>query len=352
MRIAMALPYAGSGFRETAARLVDYERAGLDRVTVREAYGWDAVSQLGYLAAVTARVELASGVLPLPTRTPALLAMTAAGLDHVSGGRFVLGLGVSGPQVVEGFHGVPADAPLARTRAVVGICRTVWRREPLTYRDRHYRIPLTAEDGGTGLGKPLKLINRPERDRIPIVLAAMGPRSVALAAEIAEGWEPIWFHPERAGQVWGGALAEGAARRAPALGALDVVAPVHLAIGAAEESRALAAVRADMALYAGGMGARRRNFYHDLMCRFGYPEEAGRVQELYLAGRRQEAAEAVPEELARAVSLVGTEDVVRKRVAAFREAGVTTLSVVPTATTHAARVDAVGRLRDLAGPFG
>ncbi len=180
----------------------------------------------------------------------------------------------------------------------------------------------------------------------------MGPRSVALAAEIAEGWEPIWFHPERAGRVWGTALAEGTARRDPALGTLDVVAPVHLAIGVDDDPRHLAAVRADMALYAGGMGARGRNFYHDLMCRYGYPEEARRVQELYLAGRRQEAAGAVPEELARAVSLVGPEDAVRKRVAAFREAGVTTLSVVPTAATHAGRVSAVERLRELVGPFG
>ena len=350
MRIAMALPYAGSAFRETAARLVDYERAGLDRVTVREAYGWDAVSQLGYLAAVTERVDIASGVIPLPTRTPALIAMTAAGLDHVSGGRFVLGLGVSGPQVIEGFHGVRADAPVSRTREVIEICRTVWRREPLAYRGRHYGMPLTAEDGGTGLGKPLKLINRPERDRIPIVLAAMGPRNVALAAEVAEGWEPIWFHPERAERVWGEALAAGLARRDPALGGLDVVAPVHLAIGEDTDRRDLDPVRADIALYAGGMGAPGRNFYNDLMSRYGYADEARRVQELYLAGRKEEAAAAVPEELARAVSLVGPEDAVRKQVAAFREAGVTTLSVVPTATTHTARLAAVGRLRDIVGP--
>lgn len=349
MRIALSLPYAGSGFREAAARLMDYEQAGLDRVTVREAYGWDAVSQLGYLAAVTERVEIASGVLALPTRTPALIAMTAAGLDHVSGGRFVLGLGVSGPQVIEGFHGVPADGPLAKTREVIEICRTVWRREPLVHRGRHYRIPLTAEDGGTGLGKPLKLINRPERDRIPIVLAAMGPRNVALAAETAEGWEPVWFHPGRAGQVWGKALAAGTARRDPALGGLDVIAPVHLHIGD-DDPRHLEPVRAHIALYAGGMGARGRNFYHALMCRYGYADEAGHVQELYLAGRKQEAAAAVPEELARAVSLVGPEDMVRKQAAAFREAGVRTLNVLPTPTAHAARVAEVEHLRDILGP--
>ncbi|MEU6609269.1 LLM class F420-dependent oxidoreductase [Streptomyces shenzhenensis] len=349
MRIAMALPYAGSAFRETAARLVDYERAGVDRVTVREAYGWDAVSQLGYLAAVTERMEIASGVIPLPTRTPTLIAMTAAGLDHVSGGRFVLGLGASGPQVVEGFHGVPYEAPVSRTREVVAICRAVWRRELLTHRGPHYRIPLTAEDGGSGLGKPLKLIDPPVRERIPVSLAAMGPRNVALAAEIAEGWEPIWFHPERAGRVWGDALAAGLGRRERGLGRLDVVAPVHLAIGADAE-RHLATVRAHIALYAGGMGARGRNFYNDLMGRCGYAEAARRVQDLYLSGRKPEAAAAVPDELARAVSLVGTESEVRGQVLAFRDAGVTTLGVVPVAQGHAARVAAVERLRDIVGP--
>ena len=197
----MMLSYSG-GFTEAVAELADHERAGLGIVWVPEAYSFDAVSQLGYLAARTSRVEIAAGVLQIYTRTPTLTAMTAAGLDFVSGGRFTLGLGASNPQVVEGFHGVRYDAPVARTREVVEICRAVWRRERVEHDGGHYRIPLPPEEG-TGLGKPLRLINHPVRERIPIVLAALGPRNVALAAEIAEGWLPILYVPERAGVLWG-----------------------------------------------------------------------------------------------------------------------------------------------------
>src|SRR5690606_4879822 len=182
-----------------------------------EAYSFDAVSQLGYIAAVTERLQIASGILPLYSRTPALLAMTAAGLDYVSDGRFTLGLGSSGPQVIEGFHGVPYTAPIGRTREVIEICRKVWRRERLEYQGRHYTLPLPA-DQGTGLGKPLKLINHPVRPRIPIVIAAIGPKNVEMAAELAEGWEPIFYVPEKAGDVWGAALAAGKAKRDPELG--------------------------------------------------------------------------------------------------------------------------------------
>src|SRR5580700_4335323 len=199
MRIGIFLNYAG-GFAETVVELADYEKAGLDIVFVPEVYSFDAVSQLGYLAARTDRVQLASGILQIYSRTPALTAMTAAGLDYVSGGRFVLGLGASGPQVIEGWHGVPYDAPIGRTRELIEICRMVWRRERLEYHGRHYTIPLPA-DQGTGLGKPLKLINHPVRDRIPIVVAALGPKNVAMAAELAEGWEPIFYLPERAADV-------------------------------------------------------------------------------------------------------------------------------------------------------
>ena len=190
----------------------EHERAGLDIVWVPEAYSFDAVSQLGFLAARTSRLEIAAGILQIYTRTPSLTAMTAAGLDFVSGGRFTLGLGASNPQVVEGFHGVRYDAPVARTREIVEICRQVWRRERVEHDGRHYRIPLPAGEG-TGLGKPLKLINHPVRERIPIALAALGPRNVALAAEIAEGWLPILYVPERAGALWGAAAG---ARAGPA----------------------------------------------------------------------------------------------------------------------------------------
>ena len=222
------LSYSG-GFTEAVAELADHERAGLGIVWVPEAYSFDAVSQLGYLAARTSRVEIAAGVLQIYTRTPTLTAMTAAGLDFVSGGRFTLGLGASNPQVVEGFHGVRYDAPVARTREIVEICRAVWRRERVEHDGGHYRIPLPPEEG-TGLGKPLRLINHPVRERIPIVLAALGPRNVALAAEIAEGWLPILYVPERAGVLWGSALDAGRARRDPVLGPLDVVASATLCV--------------------------------------------------------------------------------------------------------------------------
>lgn len=199
MRIGVQLGYSG-GFKEAVGHLVELERVGIDVVAVAEAYSFDAISQLGYLAAKTSRVELLTGVLPIYTRTPALLAMTAAGLDYVSDGRFALGIGTSGPQVIEGFHGVPFDAPLGRTREVVEICRSVWRRERLDYDGKHYQLPLPA-DRGTGLGKPLKLINHPVRTRIPISIAALGPKNVELTAEIADGWQPVFFYPERAADV-------------------------------------------------------------------------------------------------------------------------------------------------------
>jgi F420-dependent oxidoreductase-like protein len=342
----MALPYSG-GFLETVGRLHDYERAGLDIVFVPEVYGFDAVSQLGFVAARTERLQIASGVLQLYTRTPTLTAMTAAGLDSVSGGRFVLGLGTSGPQVVEGFHGVEWDAPLGRTREVIEICRRVWRQEDLVYEGRSYQVPLPP-GRGTGLGKPLRLITTPVRDRIPVVLAAIGPRNVALAAELAEGWLPAFFHPERAGDVWGDALADGTARRDPALGPLDVIVGLPLAIG--EDVADLAERgRAKLALYLGGMGARGRNFYNDLAGRYGYEQSAALIQDLYLQGRKDEAAAAVPADLLAATSLIGPEGHVRDRLAALRAAGVTTLNLDPVAPDHQARLRDVELVRRLAG---
>ncbi|GLW21038.1 LLM class F420-dependent oxidoreductase [Microbispora triticiradicis] len=343
MRIGMALNYSGD-FKETVAELADYERAGLDIVFVAEAYSFDAVSQLGYIAARTERLRIASGILPIYSRTPALLAMTAAGLDYVSDGRFTLGLGASGPQVIEGFHGVPYDAPLGRTREIIEICRKVWRRERLEYEGRHYTLPL---EGGTGLGKPLKLINHPVRERIPIVVAAIGPKNVELAAELAEGWEPIFFMPEKAGEVWGASLAAGRERRDPALGELDVIAQAVLAIGDDVED-VLDLGRSMAALYIGGMGAKGRNFYNDLARRYGYEKEAEQIQNLYLEGKKKEAEALVPRELLEHVSLAGSEGHVRERIAALREAGVTTLNVAPFAHTHEERVGLIEKIRDLA----
>ncbi len=345
MRIGMALNYAG-GFKETAAELADFEKAGLDIVFVPEAYSYDAVSQLGYLAAVTERVQLASGIMQLYSRTPTLTAMTAAGIDYVSGGRFTLGIGASGPQVIEGWHGVPYDAPLARTRETIEICRAVWRRERLEYSGTYYQIPLP-EGRGTGLGKALKLINHPVRERIPIILAALGPKNVEMAAELAEGWEPIFYYPEKAKDVWGPSLEAGRAKRDPVLGPLDVIAQTALAIG--DDVKGLIdLIRPVQALYIGGMGARGRNFYNNMAVRYGYGKEAAAIQDAYLSGRKKEAEALIPQELLENVSLIGPKSYVAERVAAMKESGVTTLNVAPMGATHAERIALIEQIRDLA----
>ena len=340
----MALSYSDN-FKQAVAGVRDYEAAGLGIVYVAEAYSFDAVSMLGYLAAATDRLEIASGILPIYSRTPTLTAMTAAGLDYVSDGRFTLGLGVSGPQVIEGFHGVPYDAPLARTREVIEICRQVWRRERVVHDGKKYQIPLPAERG-TGLGKPLKIINHLVRERIPIMLAAIGPKNVELAAELAEGWEPIFFHPEKSHEVWGEALAAGKAKRDPSLGELDVSVSMPLAIGDDVEPL-LNFYRPMVALYVGGMGAKGKNFYHNLACRYGYQAEADQIQELYLSGKKDEAAAVVPDELIRSISLIGPKGYVTERLAALKDAGVSTLSVTPLANTHEERVGLVEQLANM-----
>jgi F420-dependent oxidoreductase-like protein len=336
MRTGIFLSYA-DGFREAADQVVDFEKAGVDIALVAEAYSYDAISQLGYLAAKTSTIELGSGVVPIYSRTPSLLAMTAAGLDYVSDGRFRLGIGTSGPQVVEGFHGIPFDAPLGRTREVIDICRQVWRRENVSYDGKHYQVPLPAERG-TGLGKSLHLINHPVRERIPITIAALGPKNVALTAEIAEGWQPVFYYPEKADAVWGDALRSGFAKRDPALGTLDVMVSAPLAIGDDVTDR-LAWAKPQLALYIGGMGARGKNFYHDLATRYGYGEVADHIQDLYLAGKKAEAIAAVPDDLVRNVSLIGPRGFVAERLAVFAAAGVTTMLV------HPMGVDAAEQLR-------
>jgi F420-dependent oxidoreductase-like protein len=337
----MLLSYAG-GFKAAAQEAVELERAGLDILWVPEAYSFDAVSQLGYLAAMTDRVQIGSAILPIYSRTPALLAMTAAGIDFVSDGRFVLGLGASGPQVIEGFHGVPYDRPLARTREIVDICRRVWRREVLT-NDGIYPLPLPPELG-TGLGKALKLINHPVRAEIPIYLASLGDKNVELTAEVADGWLPMLYIPELAAQVWGPALAAGAARRSAGLGPMETVAGGMLGFvdDPAEARTILDLARPMVALYVGGMGAKGRNFYNALVRRYGFEAEADEVQRLYLAGEKDKAAAAVPDALMDGTNLVGAEGYVRDRIAAFSEAGVTTLNVIPMG---ADKVEAIRRLR-------
>jgi F420-dependent oxidoreductase-like protein len=303
------------------------EDVGVDYLWAGEAYSADAVSTLGFLAAVTTRAHIGSSILPIYSRTPTLLAMTAVGLDRLSNGRFVLGLGASGPQVIEGFHGVAYDRPLGRTEEVIDICRKVWRRERLEHSGPSYDIPLP--DGeGTGLGKALKIIDHPLRDRIPIHVASLGPKNVEMTAELADGWLPLHFWPDRAQDLWGEALAAGRERRDPELGPLEVVAGGALAIGTDLEGLWDHA-RPMLALYFGGMGAKGRNYYNDVLRRYGFEAEADEIQELYLSGKKQEAAALIPRELIDGMSLAGDSGFVRERVDAYREAGVTILNVHP-----------------------
>jgi len=345
VRLGMIVDHTG-GFAETVELLQEYERNGLDLVAVAEAYSFDAVSQLGYIAARTEKLQLMSGIFQIYSRTPSLTAMTAAGLDYVSNGRFNLGLGASGPQVIEGFHGVKYDAPLGRTREVVEICRQVWRREPVEFEGKYYTVPLTEEHGGSGLGKPLKLINHPVRADIPISIAALGPKNVALVAEIADGWQPLFFHPAKAQRAWGESLEEGFSKRDASLGELDIQLQVQFFLGEPSPEQ-VAVVRNQLALYIGGMGARDKNFYNQLACRYGYETEAQEIQDLYLTGRRTDAAAAVPDELVEAVSLIGDEDSIRAQVTEFHAAGVRTLLLNPLAGTSEERVDQIGRLSKL-----
>lgn len=344
MRTGIFLNYT-DGFKEAVKDVVELEQLGVDIALVAEAYSYDAISQLGYLAAKTSTMELGSGVVPIYVRTPTLLAMTAAGLDYISDGRFRLGIGTSGPQVMEGFHGVPFDAPLGRTREVVDICRQVWRRENVVYDGKYYQVPLPP-DRGTGLGKPLHIINHPVRERIPITIAALGPKNVELTAEIAEGWQPMFFYPEKADDVWGDALRAGFAKRDPALGPLDIMVSATLAIGDDVEDR-LGRAKPQLALYIGGMGARGRNFYHNLATRYGFGEVADHIQDLYLAGKKAEAIDAVPDELVRYVSLIGPTGFIKERLAAYAEAGVTTLLVHPLSADRRESVRFVEELKAL-----
>ena len=339
MQLSMQINYAGDHER-AANEVVELERAGLDIAWVAEAYSFDAPSYMGYLAAKTQRVQIGAGILPLYTRTPTVLAMTAAGIDSLSGGRCILGLGASGPQVIEGFHGVPYDKPLARTREIIDICRQVWAREaPLVHDGPIYHVPLPPEQG-TGLGKALKIINHPVRARIPIYVAALGEKNVELAAEIADGWLPLFFVPDKTREVFGRSLAAGLAKRDPALGPLEIGAGGLVAIG---EDKDVAGIRdlarPVVALYVGGMGARGRNFYNALVQRYGYEAEAAEIQELYLSGKKKEAEAAVPAELLERTSLVGPESYIKERIAAYKEAGVTVLNVTPVAPNPTEVVD-------------
>lgn len=337
MKLSTPLMYAGNP-RESADQVVALEKAGLDTVWVAEAYGFDSPTLMGYLAAKTETVEIAAGILNVFSRTPGALLQTAAGLDNVSGGRAVIGLGASGPQVIEGFHGLPYERPLGRTREVVDILRQGLRRETLVHAGRNFTLPLPP-DQGLGLGKPLKLLTKPERTEVPIWIAALGDKNVEMTAEVADGWLPHLFHPEKAAGVWGDALARGAAKRSADLRPLEISAGGMVAIGEGPETKALLDfARPTYALYVGGMGARGKNFYFDVACQYGYEKEAQEIQDLYLGGNKRDAEAKVPLEWLEAGNLVGPKSYVAERIAAFREAGVTNLSLVPASADPAATV--------------
>lgn len=329
MKLSTTLMYSGNP-REAADQVSRLEKAGLDTIWVAEAYGFDAPTLMGYLAAKTETIEIGSAILNIYSRTPGALLQTAAGLDNVSGGRAILGLGSSGPQVIEGFHGVPYAKPLARTAEVIDIVRRGLKRERLE-NDGLIKLPLTKEHGAvTGLGKPLKILTHPERDAIPIYIASLGPKSVEQTAEIADGWIPMLFLPEKAHTVWGDALAAGKAKRSADLGPLEINTGGMVAIGEGPETKALLDfARPLYALYVGGMGAKGKNFYNDVACAYGYEKEATEIQDLYLSGKKKEAEALVPAEWLEAGNFVGPESYVKERIAAFKEAGVTNLSLTP-----------------------
>ncbi|MFF1708490.1 LLM class F420-dependent oxidoreductase [Streptomyces sp. NPDC058268] len=337
MQLSAPLAYAGDP-RRAADDVAALESAGLDAVWVAEAYGFDSPTIMGYLAARTERMKIGAAILNVYSRTPALIAQTAAGLDAISGGRAIMGLGASGPQVVEGWHGKPYDKPLDRTRETIELTRRILRREVI---DHHgiTDMPLPKEKGGK-LGKPLKILTKPVRSEVPLYVASLGPANVRMTAEIADGWLPTLFIPEKAHQVWGAPLAEGKEKRDPALGPLQTVAGGLLAIGDdAAAVRDLA--RPQIALYVGGMGAVGKNFYNDLAVAYGYEKEAKLIQELYLSGKKKEAEAAVPAEFCELMSLCGPESYVRERVEAFRAAGVDMLNVIPVGPEPATLIETV-----------
>ncbi len=335
MKLSMPLMYAGNP-REAADQVASLEKAGLDTVWVAEVYGFDSPTLMGYLAAKTETLEIGSAIINIYSRTPGTLASTAAGLDNVSGGRAALGLGASGPQVIEGWHGMPYDKPLTRTREVVEIVRAMIRRETIDYHGKVFDLPLPS-DQGLGLGKPLKMLTKPERPAVPIWIAALGEKNVQGTAEYADGWLPFLYAPEKAGDVWGDALAKGTAKRPDDLGPLEIAAGGMVAVGD-DVKGMLDFARPMFALYIGGMGAKNKNFYNELVSRYGFEAEAAKIQDLYLNGNKRDAEALVPLELLEMCNFVGPESYVKERIEAFRESGVTSLQITPVADDPAALV--------------
>ena len=316
MRLGFYMGYAQPG--TNPLELIDLareaERLGYDSAWAAEAWGVDAVTPIAWLGALTDRIKLGTAIMQLPGRSPANAAMTAATLDLLSGGRFLMGLGTSGPQVVEGWHGQAWGKPVTKTREYVEIVRAALRRERLEHHGQHYDIPL---QGGTGLGKPLRLMVRPVRSEIPIYLAAFAPRAVELAFEIADGWLPIFWSPEQARSVF------PVERARPGFD----IAPCVPAIATEDVAAGREALKGYYSFYIGGMGARGKNFYNDLFARYGYEAEAREIQELFLGGQQGEAVAKVPDRFVDEVALVGPKERIADRLAAWRESGATTLLV-------------------------
>lgn len=328
MRLGLNFGYQdwGRGLAQTVSLAQEADRLGFHSMWTAEAYGTDAITPLAWLLAHTEKINAGSAIVQMSARTPAMTAMTAATLDMMSGGRFLLGLGASGPQVVEGWHGLAYGKPLARAREYVDIVHQVLARQaPLEHHGAHYDIPYLGADA-TGLGKALKIIVHPRRADIPIYLAAIGPKNVELAAEIADGWLPIFYSPTRARNAFGAALDGGFAKAGggKSLASFDIAATVPVLVG--DDVDALRSmIKPMIALYVGGMGAKGKNFYNDLACRYGFEEAAATIQDLYLDGKKGEAIAAVPDELVDEVSLLGPAERIAHRLDAWRDSGVTSL---------------------------
>ncbi|RSN27528.1 LLM class F420-dependent oxidoreductase [Amycolatopsis sp. WAC 01416] len=332
MKLGYHLGYWSSGPPEGALDAVlRAEELGFDSVWTAEGYGSDAFTPLAWWGASTSRIKLGTNIVQMSARTPTATAMHALTLDHLSGGRFVLGLGASGPQVVEGWYGQPYPKPLARTREYVDIVRKVVAREaPVTHDGQHFQLPL---QGGTGLGKPLKSTVHPFRKEIPIFLAAEGPKNVALSAEICDGWLPLFFSP-KTDAFYRTALQEGFSRPGARHGFDDFEVAASVPVLVHDDVEEAASwIKPSLALYIGGMGAKSVNFHHDVFARMGYEDVADKVQELYLAGRKDEATAAIPTSLVEDTSLIGPAEKIRDELAAWEETVVTTLLLRGDAAT-------------------
>jgi F420-dependent oxidoreductase-like protein len=342
MKLALYAGYwgLGAGPREQLELVLEAERLGYDSVWAAEAYGSDAATVLAWLAAQTSTIKLGSGIFQIPGRSPAMTAMTAATIDQLSDGRLILGIGSSGPQVAEGWHGQRFAGQLRRTRDYVAVVRMALAREWVEYHGAAIELPLP-----DGPGKALRLMIAPRQDRIPIYLAAIGPKNTALAGEIADGWIPTFFSPEHVSD-FRALLEEGAARSGRSLEGFEI-APVVNAHVSDDLELARNMMRPMLALYVGGMGSREQNFYNRLVRRYGFEAAAEQVQDLYLEGKKVEAAEALPAELIDMVSLCGPRAAVGERLAAFRAAGVGTLMITPMALTGPERVDQVRAVAEL-----